>query len=386
MRSLSALLFIVVSLDTVSCGGCKPLDRIAQGYVELVEGMERSEGSPAIARTLVEELERLPTSGRALHLKRQLEALTTRLEIREGRRLPFDEESRLLFDVVAPQPEEGAAARIRAELDGLLEGDGPLATRYAKFQRRFIVPSDRIDTVLREAIDECRRRTRLHLALPPEESVRIEYVSGKPWISFCSYRGAYRSVIEIDREVPLTIAGALTIASHEAYPGHHTASVLLEEGLVRGRGRIEFSVEPLVGPEALIREGLAQYATRLVFPRDERRRFEKDVLFPLARISAEDVDRYDRVEELVHRLAPLAVEGARQYIDGKRDRVASAIWLENEALIPDSWAFLRFVDQYRSYVLAYTQGDDMVRDALSREASDPWVAYSRLLSFPDDAS
>ncbi len=391
MRSSSLLFVIVGSLAGPACRRPEPLDRVARGYVELVREMEQSRGSSKTARSLVEDIDGLPPSARASHLRRQLEALATRLEILDGRVLSFDEESRLLFGVVAPAPEPDEEAReetdrIRTELEGLLEGDGPLVTRYAAFQRRFVVPPDRVDAVLRRAIEESRRRTREHLELPPEESVRLEYVSGKSWPSFCSYRGSYQSVIEINREAPLTVASAIEIASHEAYPGHHTASVLLDEELVRGRGRVELSVEPPVGPEALVREGLAQYGTALVFPTDERRRFEREVLFPLAGIATDDVDLYIRVEELVHRLAPLAVEGARRYVDGKRDRVASAIWLENEALIPDPWAFLRFIDRYRSFVLAYTLGADMVRETLARETSDPWAGYSLLLSFSDDAT
>jgi hypothetical protein len=388
MRSSSLLFVIVGSLAGPACRRPEPLDRVARGYVDLVRAMERSQGSSKTARALVEVIDDLPPSPRADHLRRQLEALATRLEIRDGRRVAFDEESRLLFGVVAPAPEPGEEerGRIRTELEELLEGDGPLVTRYAAFQRRFVVPPDRVDAVLRRAIEESRRRTREHLELPSEESVRLEYVSGKSWPSFCSYRGDYQSVIEINRDAPLTVASAIEIAAHEAYPGHHTASVLLEKALVRDRGRVEFSVEPPVGPEALVREGLAQYGTLLVFPMDEKRRFEREVLFPLAGIPTEDLDRYLRVEELVHRLAPLAVEGARGYIDGERDRVATAIWLENEALIPDPWAFLRFVDRYRSYVLAYTLGADMVRDTFTRETSDPWAGFSRLLSFPDDAT
>jgi hypothetical protein len=386
MRSSTILLSIAISLAGWCCRREESIDPIARGYVELVRAVARGEGSSSRARALLAEAGGIPPSARATHLKQQLDALAALLEIREGRHLSFDEESRLLFGVVAERPEEEESGRIRAELETLLEGEGPLIARYAAFQRRFIVPSDRTDAVLGRAIDETRRRTRAHLTLPPEESVRIELVSGKPWPSFCDYRGSYQSVLEINRDAPLTVASAVEIAGHEAYPGHHATGVLLERDLVRERGEVEFSVDPPVGPEALLREGLAQYGTELLFRDDEKLRFEKDVLFPLAGIPAEDAALYLRVEALVHRLAPFAVDGARQYVDGRRDRVASVIWLENEALVPDAWAFLRFVDRYRSYVLAYTLGDEMVRDALSRGTDDPWVVFSQMLSFSDDAT
>ena len=48
----------------------------------------------------------------------------------------------------------------------LVPGTGPLADRVEAFQNRFIIPRDRLDAVMRAAIDECRRRTVQHIALP----------------------------------------------------------------------------------------------------------------------------------------------------------------------------------------------------------------------------
>jgi hypothetical protein len=387
MRGLAASLALVVVFAGTSCRR-EPLDEVARGYVELIGAFENGQASASRARELLDALEGLPGSSRAAHLKRQLEAVAAAIEIRDGRKVSFDDESRLLFGVTAPEPNEDEGRRIRAELEGLLEGDEPLAQRYAAFQRRFAVPEDRVDAVLRRALEESRRRTRAHLALPDGEGVSIEYVAASPWPSFCSYRGAYRSAVIVNREVPLTIASAVEIATHEAYPGHHTTSVLLDRDFVRGEGLIELSVEPPVGPDALVREGLSQYGIELAFPEEDRERFERETLVPLAGLSvdATDLARYRRVEELVHRLAPFAVDGARQYIDRKRDRVASAIWLESEALIPDAWAFLRFVDRYRTFVLTYTLGGEMVRKATIGRGSDPWRAYVRLLSPSEDAT
>jgi hypothetical protein len=357
-----------------------PLDAVAQRYVELVRTVEKGEGDPEAARVLLEELERAPPSPRARYLKRQIAAMQARLEERP---LHFDEESKILYGVVAPAVDEAESRRVREELDRLLPGEGALGPRYRAFQERFLVSSDRLDPVLHRALGESRRRVRERWTLPGEERVRLELVSGKPWPSFSSYRGGYESLVQVSRDFPVSVAGALRIAAHEAYPGHHTIAVLRDRDLVRGRGFVEFSVEPPVGPDALFVEGLSAYAIEVAFPREERLSFEKEILFPLAGLDPAEAELHDAIESLVGRLEPSAVDGARRYLNGDRDRVASAIWLEKQAAVPDPWGFLRFVDRYRTYVVTYTVGEDLVRRRVEK-GLDPWRILDPLDAPVDD--
>ncbi len=290
----------------------------------------------------------------------------------------FDEESRLVYGAVAPAVDEREMALARAELDRLLPGEGPLAPRYASFQKRFLVPPSALDEALTRALGECRRRALERLDLPAEESVRLEYVSGAPWPSFATYLGDYRSVVQVNRDFPLAVSNVLEIASHEAYPGHHIVNVLRERSFGRER-----SLEPAAGSEALLHEGLASFGLELAFPGEERLRFERGVLFPLAGLDPSEADRYHRVEREIRRLAPLRVEAARAYLDGERDRVQSVLFLENEALVPAPWAFLRFVDRYRTYVIAYTLGPKRVRRRIEK-STDPWREYAALATEAKD--
>ena len=291
----------------------------------------------------------------------------------------FDEESRLVYGAVAPPVDESELSRARAELDRLLPGQGPLAPRYTSFQRRFLVPSEALDEALTLALRECHRRTLERLDLPAEESVRIDYVSGAPWPAFASYLGDYRSVVEVSRDFPLAVGNVLEIASHEAYPGHHVVNVLRERSFGRERG-----LETAAGSEAILHEGLASYGLELAFPGEERLRFEREVLFPLAGLDPSEADRYHRVEREIRRLASLRIEAARAYLDGKRDRVQSVLFLENEALVPAPWAFLRFVDRYRTYVIAYTLGPERVRRRIESRSTDPWREYAALATEAND--
>src|SRR5205823_4552430 len=101
---------------------------------------------------------------------------------------------------------------------------------------------DRLDATFRAAIDGCRARTLQHIALPNAERFSVEFVSGKPWQAYNWYQGQYRSVIQVNTDVPPSVDWALDLGCHEGYPGHHVHNVLLEQQLVLRRGWIEFSV------------------------------------------------------------------------------------------------------------------------------------------------
>jgi hypothetical protein len=290
--------------------------------------------------------------------------------VREHR--TFDEEALHLYGVTPPSLNEEEISGARAELHRLLPGKGPLYSRYALFQKRFLIPPGKLEEALGRALAECRRLTRERIELPADESVGIQYVSGAPWPSFARYLGDSRSLVQVNRDFPLTPSDLLEIACHEAYPGHHALNVL--------RGKLE----PPEGREAFLHEGLASYGVDLTFSFDARLAFERDVLFPLAGLDPEEADIYSRVERELRKLAPLRVEGARAYLEGRRDRVQSVLYLENEALVPAPWAFLQFVDRYRTYVVAYTAGRDSVRRRIEESTEDPWREYVRILREGND--
>src|SRR5207302_7941763 len=155
---------------------------------------------------------------------------------------------------------------------------------------RFVIPSDRLSAVFDRAIAEGRRRTLQHVQLPAEERFTVEYVKNKPWSGYNWYQGGYRSLIQVNTDLPIYIDRAIDLACHEGYPGHHVYNALLEEHLVRDRGWVEISVYALFSPQSLIAEGTANYGIEVAFPSgergDERLAFERDVLFPLAGLDA----------------------------------------------------------------------------------------------------
>ena len=332
------------------------------------------------------EMERL----RRHYLQRQLSAVAARIRMLAGERLSFDEESRALYDAVAPTLPESHFQKILDQLDKEFPGDGPVLARYEKFRGGFIVSREKLDAVFQAAIKGCRERTIQHVKLPEAERFTVEYVTNKSWSGYNWYQGNFRSLIQVNTDLPVYIDRAVDLACHEGYPGHHVYNALLEQHLVRGRGWVEFSVYPLFSPQSLIAEGTANYGIEVAFPGAARTAFEKTVLFPAAGLDPSRADEYYRVQGLVDQLAYAGNEAARRYLNGQIDRAAAAAWLERYALMSKDRAAqrVRFFDQYRSYVINYNLGKDLVRRFIERQAgagaSDArrWAEFEKLLSSP----
>jgi len=325
---------------------------------------------------------------RRTYLTRQTEALIARAEMLRGKKLTFDEESKALYDAVAPHHDEAYFQQATADLERELPGEGTISERLDKFRRDFVIPKDKLDAVFKAAIDGCRSRTLQHTQLPEGEHFTVEYVTNKSWSGYNWYKGNYNSLIQVNTDLPIFIDRAIDLACHEGYPGHHVYNALLEKNLVRDRGWQEFTVYPLFSPQSLIAEGSANYGIEVAFPAHERVDFEKANLFPIAGIDPSKADKYYRVQDLTAKLAYSGNEAARRYLDGEITADQSAQWLVKYGLYAPERAKQRvkFVDQYRSYVINYNLGKDLVRDYVERHGgNDPskrWQAFIELLSSP----
>ena len=114
------------------------------------------------------------------------------------------------------------------------------------------------------------------MKLPPEHFT-VEYVTNKSWSGYNWYQGGFRSLIQVNTDLPIYIDRAVDLACHEGYPGHHVYNALLEQHLVKARGWLEFSVYPLFSPQSLIAEGTANYGIEVAFPGRDRIAFEQEV-------------------------------------------------------------------------------------------------------------
>ncbi|MBA3667601.1 MAG: hypothetical protein H0W65_07755 [Sphingomonas sp.] len=324
---------------------------------------------------------------RARFLVAQLTAAATRLRMMRGEKLPFAEEAMGLFGVAPDLRPLSAYDPVLAKIATLVPGSGELAERVDAFQNRFNIPKDRLKPVFDTAIAECRKRTLSNIALPTNESFTLEFVTGKSWSGYNYYKGKAHSLIQVNTDLPIRISRAVDLGCHEGYPGHHALNTLLEQRLTDRRKWVEFSVYPLYSPQSLIAEGSANYGIDLAFPGRDQLTFETATLYPLAGLPTAEAGKYLALNKVVRDLAGARFTIARDFLERKIDRTEAVRLTRKYQLVSQARAekAIDFTTQYRSYVINYGLGQDMVRAYVEAAGPDPkarWARMEKLLSEP----
>jgi hypothetical protein len=324
---------------------------------------------------------------RRAFLLAQLKAAETRLRMLGGEKLSFADEAEGLFGV---RPELHALSSydpILARIERLVPGSGPLAERVDAFENRFTIPRDRQASVFDTAIAECRRRTLQHIPLPANEKFTMEFVTGKSWSAYNYYKGDATSLIQVNTGLPIPISRAVDFGCHEGYPGHHAYNALLEQQLAKGQGWVEFTIYPLYSPQSLIAEGSANYGIDLAFPGEQRLNYDVGALYPLAGLSTAQAAAYLALADARRDLGGARFTIARDYLEGRLTRDQAIALTQKYELVSKERAAqsIAFIDQYRSYVINYGLGQDMVRAAVEAAGAAPearWAAFRRIISEP----
>ncbi|QNM82231.1 hypothetical protein H8M03_09390 [Sphingomonas sabuli] len=323
---------------------------------------------------------------RVAMLLANLTAAKTRLRMLSGEKLSFDDEAEGLFGVRPQLKPASSFDPVLAAVEKLVPGDGPLWKRVDDFQDRFLVANDRLKPVFDAAIAACRARTLQHIALPQGERFDLAFVTGKSWGGYNYYQGDYHSKIEINTDLPTRMSRAVDLGCHEGYPGHHVYSSLLERNLVRGRGWIEFSVFPLYSPQAVIAEGSANYGVRMAFPGADRVAFETSTLYPLAGLPPTGATTFDQLGEAMRTLRGATMSIQRDLLDGRITEAQAVELLQKYGLQSEARArkSVEFARQYRSYVINYGLGEQLVADAVEAEPTIAarWKKFEQIIGEP----
>ena len=184
----------------------------------------------------------------------------------------------------------------------------------------------------------------------------------------------------------MVIGNALVLGCHEGYPGHHVQGIYNERAY-RSRGWAEFSVLPLYAPAAPLNEGGGDFGLDLAFPGEDLVNFERDVLYPLAGLDPATAAVYDRFRHAMAELDGAALTISQMYLDGVISKPRAVELTQRYELLARDVAeqSLDFDEEYRSYVINYSVGEDLVRAYVDRAGNDAnarWAAYVRILSRP----
>ena len=317
-------------------------------------------------------------------LKANVASARSRLDMIEGARFRFRDEAMRLFALTPELRPLESYDPVLERIEALLPGSGSLAERVETFRNQYVIPSNRLDAVMGVAIAECRRRTLAHIRLPANEHFKMEFVTRHSWGAYNWYQGGNQSLIQVNTDLPVFIDRAVQLGCHEGYPGHHVQGIY-NERQYRERGLIEFSVAPLYGPTSALNEGGADFGVDLAFPHEERIRFEATALYPLAGLDPSTAPVYGALREALHDLSGASLTIAAMYLDGEVDRVRALELTQRYQLISRERAerSLAFTEQYRSYVINYSAGKELISAYVHHASQDEaahWAAYERIWS------
>jgi hypothetical protein len=417
--SLVVLAAVTLAAPALASPGSELLDRVAVDFVRLtLEAGEREPGyvdayygpeeyqraaklAPRPVSVLRKEADRLqlllakvPNKDldadqrrRKLFLKGQLKAAQTRLAMIAGDTFSFQDEAQGLFGVRPAIKPLKSYDPILARIDKLVPGKGDLAARVDAFQTKYVIPTDKVEAVMQAGIAACKAKTEQHIKLPAGERFDLEFVTKKPWSGYNWYKGGAHSLIQINTDLPIYISRALDLGCHEGYPGHHVLNALLEEKLTKGKGWVEFSVYPLFSPQSLIAEGSANFGIELAFPGQAKTDFERDKLYPLAGLDPKTAKAYGELQDAKAALSSSGNTVAALYLGGKMTKEQAVLALMKYGLYSRGAAEKRvaFIETYRSYVINYNIGQDMVRahvDRAGKSQDARWKAMERVISEP----
>ena len=326
-------------------------------------------------------------NNRAKWISSQLTAFGRRIKMFAGEKSSFDQQAKELFGVEPPTYSEEHFRSLLKQLETILPGEGSVVGRFQNLANRFIIPKEKVDTVIKTTIAESRKRTKAYFQLPPSETFQMEYVTGKPWSGYNWYQGAYESLLQFNTDVTSFVDRMIDVASHEGYPGHHVYNSLLEQNLYREKGWVEISLYPLFSPQSLIAEGSANYGIEVAFPGKEKIKFIKEQLLPLAGLDTTGLSTYFQALAIRGELKYVSTEVCRRLLNGKMTDAEATRWLMDYGLSNGTAANNRsFMKKYQSYVINYTYGMDLVKNYIEshggteKNMAKRWTLFQWLLS------
>ncbi len=300
-------------------------------------------------------------------IKRILESMETSLEIISGVEIPFLEQVYRIYDIKPELVDDSVFYNLVEKIDEFYQGSGNLDERLNVVRKRRILTDDKIEESFKKAYRITHELTQELYGnlLAKSEQLKINFVNNEPWSAYNWYLGEYKSRIDINIDVPISLTNILELISHEGYPGHHTERIVKEKLLYHEQQRFEHSILIIPTPGAVISEGLAMVGIDVLFSLDEKVKIALEELcpaieeeFPLDKLIAE--------REIFKDLRFLGNNNLaiHAHVDGWTDdqlvKYGSDFGFRTKKSIRQSIKFIRN-PIWSTYVFNYSYGADLIR-------------------------
>lgn len=322
-------------------------------------------------------------SRHANYLRKQVVAMETISRKLDGQTFSLEEEVQGCFDIRPTRIPESQFEQAHAIFDEVLPGSGSIFERRIALRRKYELPPEKLHLLpmlLERTMNEVRQRTQEFVRLPEQEGMDIQLVKDKHYGGACWYLGNYRSRIDVNTDLPMSLNTLPYFVSHEGYPGHHTESVLKEQHLYRNGGDIDQSIVLLSSPHCLISEGIATTALEMIFAPGEVDAWLGEHIYPEAGIEPDNVDtmKLHKASEL---LEDVWDNAAFMLHDGYADAEVMR-YMQRYLLVPEEEVhkYLEFlkVPFQGAYVFTYGNGKRLMRPWL--EGPDRLANFRRFLT------
>ncbi len=330
----------------------------------------------------------LPTQGfepgRQVYLAKQVRALETIARKLNGESFALTDEVQRCFDISPEWTPEAQFEEALALYEQALPGAGSLADRFHAHRSRYELRPDQahlVQGIMEQIMAEVRQRTLGFIDLPEGEGVEICTVTQQPWGAYNWYLGGYRSRIELNVDLPISLSGLVDMMAHEGYPGHHAEHLLKERLLYRDRGYLEHSILLINTPECVISEGIATTAVEMLFAPGEAERWLAEHIYPLAGISPDGAD-LAKVNRASGLMAGARGNAAFMLHEEGRPEDEVVQYLMKYTLVPEERArkSLQFIKSplWRAYIFTYFYGKRLTHPLV--QGSDRLATFRRLLT------
>jgi hypothetical protein len=324
---------------------------------------------------------------RAIFLRKQVLAMQTICQKLCGETFTLEDELQRCFDLRFPpnRTPEAHFEHVWAQAKAMLPGPGDLQERIQTLEQRLTLPPERAEQIvdlLNDALAETRRRTLSFLDLPAGESIVVRAVRGQRWMANNQFQGQAHSRIDLNLDTFTYLPSLLNLASHEGYPGHHTEYARKEQHLFHERGHLEQAIGLLISPQAVISEGIATLAVKMIFSHEEERQWLVEHLYPRAglTVSPEEADWRSPADEL---WTPVRSNAALLLYEGQPEHEVQA-YLQHYLRLSAGQAqqVLAYLQRpfRESYIFTYTAGTELMRPRL--QGADQHTIFARFLAEP----
>ena len=317
-------------------------------------------------------------------LARQINAMQMSLRLLSGEKVSLAEEVRELYDVEPHWTDEIVFEEAHRELDQILPAGDSLLERNQLWKKSLEIPVEKVQEVLPLVTEKLRGLTHQKFNLPAEESFNLEFVSNKPWGAYNNYLGNYRSLIQINTDLPITLPTLPGLIAHEGYPGHHTELSIKEEKLIREKNYVEHVLTLINSPSCVVAEGIATSALETDLTYAELEDWLREELLPCAGLKDMDAKRIVAKLLAMDKLSYLSGNAAFMLHDQNVNVDEISAYIQKYGLYSEKEArrTINFISNplYRSYIFTYFVGYDLLHQLFAKV--DREIYFKRLLEEP----